>query len=584
MPRFRNRLALKIVLPFALLTLAIGAIGTVAASGELSARGQQSFDDQLIHDGFVTQSMVQSADAERRSILRLLTAGSALTQTWTKPAGVQTLLERALILHPNTIVETVDPYGREIVGVVGHGATADTVTQNNDLSGWPGLSALLVGASGQLDVVVAAPRPAIFAAQTVRGPNGSLLGVILVGDYLDDRGAAMKSAVHDDVTFYDAHGQVLSSSLGVSSDQWSTLALDQATRDRISPSSVVEISRSVGGPGMELLSTWNSRATALGYVGTVASSAGLLADTTQLRLIMVVLFVAGVLLTLLIGVWLARRITRPVHRLVEATRLVSAGDLDHQAPVTTHDEIGELTDSFNQMTRSLKEKSASLTQTMTRLQDTYLMTIEALAAAVEARDPYTHGHTQRVGEYAVILSQALGCDESEIAALKRASVLHDIGKIGIEDHILRKQARLEPEEQIRMQKHPIIGVDMLKGIDFLDPVLPLIRHHHERWDGNGYPDQVREDEIPLGARILAVADALDAMTSDRPYRAARTFEYAKAEILKGSATHFDPEVVTAFIKSQREIEALLSESIQDEVQHHPEPDDTNGWRLHVVGR
>jgi len=411
-----------------------------------------------------------------------------------------------------------------------------------------------------------------------------LLGVILVGDYLDDRGAAMKSAVHDDVTFYDAHGQVLSSSLGVSSDQWSTLALDQATRDRISPSSVVEISRSVGGPGMELLSTWNSRATALGYVGTVASSAGLLADTTQLRLIMVVLFVAGVLLTLLIGVWLARRITRPVHRLVEATRLVSAGDLDHQAPVTTHDEIGELTDSFNQMTRSLKEKSASLTQTMTRLQDTYLMTIEALAAAVEARDPYTHGHTQRVGEYAVILSQALGCDESEIAALKRASVLHDIGKIGIEDHILRKQARLEPEEQIRMQKHPIIGVDMLKGIDFLDPVLPLIRHHHERWDGNGYPDQVREDEIPLGARILAVADALDAMTSDRPYRAARTFEYAKAEILKGSATHFDPEVVTAFIKSQREIEALLSESIQDEVQHHPEPDDTNGWRLHVVGR
>jgi len=174
MPRFRNRLALKIVLPFALLTLAIGAIGTVAASGELSARGQQSFDDQLIHDGFVTQSMVQSADAERRSILRLLTAGSALTQTWTKPAGVQTLLERALILHPNTIVETVDPYGREIVGVVGHGATADTVTQNNDLSGWPGLSALLVGASGQLDVVVAAPRPAIFAAQTVRGANGKL--------------------------------------------------------------------------------------------------------------------------------------------------------------------------------------------------------------------------------------------------------------------------------------------------------------------------------------------------------------------------------------------------------------------------
>ena len=182
------------------------------------------------------------------------------------------------------------------------------------------------------------------------------------------------------------------------------------------------------------------------------------------------------------------------------------------------------------------------------------------------------------------MAKALGCDESEISALRRASVLHDIGKIGIEDFILRKQGRLEPEEEIRMQKHPTIGVDMLKGIDFLDPVLPLIRHHHERWDGNGYPDQLRADEIPLGARILAVADALDAMTSDRSYRAARTFDYAKTEILKGSATHFDPEVVTSFIKSQREIEDLLQRSAADETHHHPDADDLGGWRLHVIGR
>jgi cyclic di-GMP phosphodiesterase len=232
----------------------------------------------------------------------------------------------------------------------------------------------------------------------------------------------------------------------------------------------------------------------------------------------------------------------------------------------------------------LKEKSASLKTAVTKLQDTYLMTIEALAAAVEARDPYTHGHTQRVEEYAVIMAKALGCDEAEISALRRACVLHDIGKIGIEDVILRKQARLEPDEEIRMQKHPVIGVDMLKGIDFLDPVLPLIRHHHERWDGNGYPDQLHADEIPLGARILAVADALDAMTSDRSYRAARTFDYAKTEILKGSATHFDPEVVTAFIKSQREIEELLRRSIREEMEHHPDADDMGGWRLHVIGR
>ena len=157
---------------------------------------------------------------------------------------------------------------------------------------------------------------------------------------------------------------------------------------------------------METVSTWVLPRAKLGYVGTTASTAGLLADTNQLRIILVVLFLAGVLFTLAIGVWLARRIARPVHRLVEATRLVSAGDLAHQTPVTTHDEIGELTESFNQMTHSLKDKSASLKVTMTQLQDTYLMTIEALAAAVEARDPYTHGHTQRVEAYTVIMAKA----------------------------------------------------------------------------------------------------------------------------------------------------------------------------------
>src|SRR5205823_12586887 len=126
------------------------------------------------------------------------------------------------------------------------------------------------------------------------------------------------------------------------------------------------------------------------------------------------------------------------------------------------------------------------------------------------------------------------------------------------------------------QKHPVIGVDMLKGIDFLDPVLPLIRHHHERWDGNGSPDELRADEIPLGARILAVADAVDAMTSDRPYRAARTFEYAKTEILKGSATHFDPEVVTAVIKSQHALEELLRNAAVGEMHPLHDFDDIGG--------
>ena len=581
MRRFRHRLALKIVLPFAALTLAMGAVGTVMATGELNSRSQQAFDSQLVHDGFVTQSMVQAADVQRRAILRLLSTGPALIQNWGKAAGLQSSLERALAIHPNAIVETVDPAGHEIIGVIGHGDLADTLTQNRDLSSWPGLSLMLSGGS-DTELIALAPRPAIFSATTVHGSTGALLGAVLVGEYLDDRAATIKAALQDDITYYDINGQVLSTSLSVPSSNWSALALDGATRNRVTATSVVELERPVSGPATEIISPWLDR-TNVGYVGTTAPTAGLLADTNRLRVVLAGLFLGGALLTLAIGIWLARLITRPVHRLVEATRLVSAGDLDHQAPLTTHDEIGELTESFNQMTRSLKEKSASLNVTMLQLQDTYLMTIEALAAAVEARDPYTHGHTQRVEEYAVIMAKALGCGDQDVSAIRRASVLHDIGKIGIEDLILRKQGRLEPDEEIRMQRHPVIGVDMLNGIGFLEPVLPLVRHHHERWDGNGYRDQLRADEIPLGARILAVADALDAMTSDRSYRPARTFEYAKAEILKGSASHFDPEVVTAFIKSQREIEHLLRETSQEDVRH-PDADDLGGWRLHVVGR
>jgi putative nucleotidyltransferase with HDIG domain len=584
MSRFRHRLALKIVVPFAALTLAIGAVGTLTATGELNASSEQAFHNQLIHDGFIAQSMVQAADSQRRSVLKLLTNGNGLSQSWSTVPALQAWLERALTVHPDVVVEAVDTSGQEIVGVAGHGTAADTVTRNRDLSGWPGLSHLVTGGGAGLDLVVPQPKAAVFTGQQVRNPSGVLVGAILVGDYLEDRAAAIRASLHDDLTYYDINGQVLSTSLSIPASQWPSLALDAPARSKISPTTVVELSRTAGGPGLEIVSPWTARTANLGYVGTTASTAGLLADTNQLRVVLVLLFLAGVLLTLAIGVLVARRITRPVQRLVEATRLVSAGDLQHRASVTTHDEIGELTESFNAMTRSLQEKSASLKSTMTRLQDTYLMTIEALAAAVEARDPYTHGHTRRVEEYAVIMATSLGCDQTEIAAIRRASVLHDIGKIGLDDQILRKQGRLEPDEELRMQKHPLIGVDMLKGIDFLDPVLPLIRHHHERWDGNGYPDQLRADEIPLGSRILAVADALDAMTSDRPYRAARTFEYAKGEILKGSATHFDPEVVTAFIKSQVAIEDLLRDSGSDDMHRHPEPDDLGGWRLHVVGR
>src|SRR5438309_6351993 len=290
MPRFSHRLALKIVLPFAALTLAIGAVGTLTATGELNARSQEGFDSQLVHDGFVTQSMVVAGDNERRAILRLLANGPGLSQNWDKTATLTAWLERALTIHPNVVVEVVDTSGREIVGVVGHGAVADTVTRSHDLSSWPGLSYMLSGGATTIDLVASAPQPAIFAGQPVRNAAGGLIGAVLVGDYLDDRAGTIKASLpHDDITFYDVNGQVLATSLPIPPSQFATLALDGNTRGRISPTSVVELPRVAGGPRTELLSAWTARTKNLGYVGTVGSTAGLLADTNQLRIILVTL-------------------------------------------------------------------------------------------------------------------------------------------------------------------------------------------------------------------------------------------------------------------------------------------------------
>jgi len=177
-----------------------------------------------------------------------------------------------------------------------------------------------------------------------------------------------------------------------------------------------------------------------------------------------------------------------------------------------------------------------------------LATIEALAAAIEARDPYTHGHTERCGEYAVAIAAELGLASSQWPALRLAALLHDVGKIGISDAILKKPERLTEAEYRIIKEHSQIGFDMLKEVPFLKDELPIILHHHERVDGTGYPGGLQGEDIPIGARVLLVADALDAMTSDRTYRKALPLEEAVRRLEAGAGTQFDAQVVQAALR------------------------------------
>ena len=182
------------------------------------------------------------------------------------------------------------------------------------------------------------------------------------------------------------------------------------------------------------------------------------------------------------------------------------------------------------------------------LEEIYIEVITALASAIDARDAYTHGHSQRVTEYAVAIAEEMGLSPAEVDVVRNASILHDVGKIGIKERILKKPGRLTEEERREMEYHPFIGTRILQSVKLLEPVMPLVYHHHEWYDGNGYPDGLRGEKIPLGARIISVADAFESMTSDRPYRKALPLEEALAELRHGSGRQFDPLVVQAFMR------------------------------------
>jgi putative nucleotidyltransferase with HDIG domain len=181
-----------------------------------------------------------------------------------------------------------------------------------------------------------------------------------------------------------------------------------------------------------------------------------------------------------------------------------------------------------------------------RLHKTFLNTAEALAEAINSRDPYTGGHTRRVSQYVLLLATALELPEDNIESLRLAAILHDIGKIGIDDAILRKAETLTENEREKMKSHPDIGAKILGKVDEMQDVIPAVQHHHEWYDGSGYPSGLKGKSIPLLARIIAIADAFDALTTDRPYRKALDNKVAFKIMTDDAGKHFDPNLISIF--------------------------------------
>jgi|CXWL01.1.fsa_nt_gi putative nucleotidyltransferase with HDIG domain len=251
------------------------------------------------------------------------------------------------------------------------------------------------------------------------------------------------------------------------------------------------------------------------------------------------------------GATAARWLSRPIQRVAETSHQIAEGNFGGHVdvPATLPRELAELAEDFNRMSGHVQDYVERLRQAAQANRDLFIGSIRAFAAAIDAKDPYTRGHSERVAALSRAISRHLSLPEDFQQRVWIGALLHDVGKIGVEDRILRKDSALTAEEFEQMKSHTVIGAEILISIEPLREMVPAVRWHHEAWNGRGYPDAKKGEEIPLIARIVAVADTFDAITTNRPYQAAFDLEQAIGTVKRLAGSRFDAKVVTAFLRA-----------------------------------
>lgn len=259
------------------------------------------------------------------------------------------------------------------------------------------------------------------------------------------------------------------------------------------------------------------------------------------------------------SVVLSSLVTRPIQELSAGVDDLKGGRKYRRLKIYSKDEFGRLTTSFNEMMVVIDEQSSKINQYAKDLEDAYVSTVRVLAAAIDARDPYTHGHSLRVSMLSLQLGKEISLNKASLEELEVACLFHDIGKIKTPDTILRKKEKLTVQEYKEMMRHTEYGADILSKAPSLQKYIPPVRHHHEWFNGKGYPDGLKGDAIPLFAAIIAITDTYDAMTSNRPYRGAISVMETLEELLKCAGKQFNPDLVKTFTR-------IMDKRIAEEMQ------------------
>lgn len=542
----------KLTFPYLLLTLILAIAAAFLITQLVVENVQERFDKQLFEVGKISSELMVTYESQLLETQRLLAnveGGPAALQA-RDPQQLRSLALGIIANDQQEAAEFLDLYGNHILSIrqIRGGNPEEYEVFTGGQTSFSSLEIVQNVLRGEVDArgdkfadfVETDEGRFLYVAGPMYDEKGALVGAVLVGRSLPTLAADMRFKTFAQISLYDLSGQVLYTTLPYPYElaiEYADQAL--ASKDASSLKRSLDV---VNIPYAEILGSWEVRGEhQIGVLGVALSENSFVQMTSTSRWRIFLLVAAANFLVILVGFNLANAITRPLLRLVQASQKVADGDLNVKVDTHSNDEVSVLTDVFNTMVANLNHSQKQLIRS-------YDETLEGWAKALELRDKETEGHSERVTHLTVRLAEAMGIQGEALVNIRRGALLHDIGKMGTPDAILNKNGPLDEQERQIIEKHPQHAYDMLRLIEYLQPALEIPYCHHEKWDGTGYPRKLKGEEIPISARMFAVADVFDALSSDRPYRKA----WALPEVIKylkdQSGSHFDPRVVEAFTR------------------------------------
>ena len=540
----------QINLPYLVLSLFFTLAVTYITTRIVFDSAEERFSNQLVEAGKLSSEWMVLEEDRLLETLRLVvnTTGLAKEVSYEEvdelhrliyPLAVNAQVECIEILNTNgsTVYSLRHRVGSSIEDYLT--STGGDVLSNSEI-----VNRILGGQSDEFgDKYAFVANPPWGYTFYIAGPlfdQGRLVGAVLVGKSLPSMVQEMREATLAQTTIYDFGGQVLATtfltSQELSPELISSILPSQDEYTITNNKTIADINYT------ELLGPWEVRNDEdIGLLGAALPQNYLIRTSWVTRTQIFIVLGGFISLILLIGYRLSSRISKPITSLAKASEEVALGNYMVSLDSPGSKEVAVLTSSFNQMLNSLELSQSELLEA-------YDNSLEGWSRALSLRDHDTDEHSRRVVKMTLELAQHLGIKNPDLEIIRRGALLHDIGKVGIPDKILRKTGPLSDEEWVVMKKHPLFAIEILEPINFLQDALEIPLYHHEKWDGTGYPYGLKGESIPLSARIFAVADVYDALLSNRPYRKAWTREQAIQYLFENRGKHFDPQIVDLFLK------------------------------------